>query len=128
MVVAKRKSAKLPPPPDGMRALTRAVHTLDGALRDALARKPNQALVDLVGQSKSLVYQLKCLRTELDGVQDQLRKNTDAVSRLLGLAPTLTTVGAPQEAITDAEVDRRIREGLKSLATRGAFAPEEHGS
>lgn len=104
-MVTKRR----PPPPDGMRALTRAVHALDNELRAALERKPNKAL-------NQLVYQLKTTRQELADVQDQLRQNTDAVTRLVELFERAPVVLG---ALTDAEIDRRIKVGLRELQKQG---------
>jgi hypothetical protein len=115
-MTTKRKSPPRKPPPmqvSKLEALTGVVLGLDQALRAALERKPNQALQELVLQCKQLVYKLGLTRQELADMQDQLRANTAAVERLLKV-PTIK-VGASEQVITDADIDRRIQEGVEAF-------------
>jgi len=87
------------PPPmqvSKLEALTATVLSLDKALRDALERKPNQALQELVGAVRQCAYQMKAQRAELDQLAMELRANTTAVGQLLGHVPKVGA--ASQEA------------------------------
>jgi hypothetical protein len=77
-------------PADVMEKLITRVIALDAHLRDAVARKPNQGLQDLVDAVKQCAYQLKAQRAELDQLAIQLQANTTVVGSLVGRAPKVT--------------------------------------
>ena len=102
MTTTKRKPPTAPAlrfSASALATLERRIGSLDKALRDALARKPNQALQDLVDAVKACAYQIKAQRAELDQLALQLEANTTAVARLVGTVPTLSVGSLPAKVV-----------------------------
>ena len=115
-MAAKTKASALKFSANALATLERRVVNLDKALREALARKPNQGLQDLVDAVKQCAYQMKAQRAELDDLVKAVQANTTVVGSLVGRAPTVPAQGAGSVTAT-VQVDNLMRSQEAPLKT-----------